>query len=272
MADKAVVDTQGPNIDSILNEQRRFEPPAAFSKLAHVKSLAEYEALYKESIDDPDKFWSRIASELHWFKKWDKVLEWNCPWAKWFVGGKLNVAVNCVDRHVEAGHGEQVAFHWEGEPGDSRTITYADLQREVNKTANALAELGVDRSSCYVTNAVKHFRFTQDAPGKRRIHQTPDAVHVEACKPWLLAELAVVDPEVVVLLGATAGRALLGPTFRVTRDRGRLIPRTARPDEPAAWKGGWLLATLHPSAILRADDREAAYEGFLADLRVLMSV
>jgi len=136
----------------------------------------------------------------------------------------------------------------------------------------ALAELGVDRSSCYVTNAVKHFRFTQDAPGKRRIHQTPDAVHVEACKPWLLAELAVVDPEVVVLLGATAGRALLGPTFRVTRDRGRLLPRTARPDEPAAWKGGWLLATLHPSAILRADDREAAYEGFLADLRVLMSV
>ena len=75
MADKAVVDTQGPNIDSILNEQRKFAPPAEFSKQAHVKTLDEYERLYKESVDDPDKFWSRIASELHWFKKWDKVLE-----------------------------------------------------------------------------------------------------------------------------------------------------------------------------------------------------
>ena len=87
MADKAVVNQQGPNIDSILNEQRKFEPAAEFSKKAHVKSLEEYEKLYKESVDDPDKFWSSIASELHWFKKWDKVLEWNCPWAKWFVGG-----------------------------------------------------------------------------------------------------------------------------------------------------------------------------------------
>jgi uracil-DNA glycosylase len=136
----------------------------------------------------------------------------------------------------------------------------------------ALGEIGIDRGTCYVTNAVKHFRFTQGAPGNRRIHQTPDALHVEACKPWLLAELAIVDPEVVVLLGATAGRALMGPTFRVTRDRGRLMPRTARPDEPAAWQGGWLLATLHPSAILRADDRETAYAGFLGDLRLVAAV
>ena len=78
----------GPNIDSILQEQRKFECPAEFAKQAHVKSLAEYERIYKESVDDPDKFWSRIANELHWFKKWDKVLEWNCPWAKWFVGGQ----------------------------------------------------------------------------------------------------------------------------------------------------------------------------------------
>ena len=105
MSDKAAVDThdpqaQGPNIDSILNEQRKFDPPAEFSKLAHIKSLEEYERLYKESVDDPDKFWSRIASELHWFKKWDKVLEWNCPWAKWFVGGQINLSYNCLDRHV----------------------------------------------------------------------------------------------------------------------------------------------------------------------------
>ena len=132
----------------------------------------------------------------------------------------------------------------------------------------ALTQIGLRRADVHISNAVRHFRFSQDAPGRRRIHQTPDAAHVEACKPWLLAELAVVDPEVVVLLGSTAGRALLGPTFRVMRDRGRLIPRTARPDEPAAWKGGWLLATLHPSAILRADDQEAAYAGFVSDLRL----
>jgi len=94
MADKTVVDSQGPNIDSILNEQRKFEPPTEFSAQAHVKNLQEYERLYKESIDDPDKFWSRIAGELHWFKKWDKVLEWNCPWAKWFVGGQFNLSYN----------------------------------------------------------------------------------------------------------------------------------------------------------------------------------
>ena len=136
----------------------------------------------------------------------------------------------------------------------------------------ALAEVGVPRDQAYITNAVKHFRFRQDAPGTRRIHQTPDALHIDACKPWLLAELAVVDPEVLVLLGATAGRALLGPTFRVTRDRGRLLPRAGRATEPAAVQGGWLLATLHPSAILRADDREQAYAGFVADLRLAAAV
>lgn len=135
----------------------------------------------------------------------------------------------------------------------------------------ALGEVGIDRSTVYVTNTVKHFRFSaggEGGGGTRRIHQTPDTVHIDACKPWLLAELAVVDPDVVVLLGATAGKALLGPTFRVTRDRGRLIPRVARRDEPAALQAGWLLATLHPSAILRADDQDAAYTGFVADLRL----
>jgi uracil-DNA glycosylase len=132
----------------------------------------------------------------------------------------------------------------------------------------ALGDAGVDRSQTYVTNAVKHFRFRTEGPRNRRIHVTPDAVHVDACKPWLLAELAIVDPEVVVLLGATAGRAMLGPSFRVTRERGRLIPRAGRADEPAAVQGGWFLATLHPSAILRADDQDVAYAGFVADLRV----
>jgi uracil-DNA glycosylase len=136
----------------------------------------------------------------------------------------------------------------------------------------ALDEVGIARSDAYVTNAVKHFRFTQAAPGKRRIHQTPDAVHIAACKPWLTAELTILDPEVVVCLGATAARALLGPQFRVTKQRGVLIPGPGRLDEPAARQNPFLLATVHPSAVLRAEDREAAYQGFAADLRVVAEV
>ena len=123
----------------------------------------------------------------------------------------------------------------------------------------------------YITNAVKHFRFTQDAPGKRRIHQTPELRHLTACKPWLVAELALVDPEVVVLLGATAAKSLLGPDFRVTRSRGVLMPRAGRPDEPAALQAAWMLATIHPSAVLRADNQELAFDGLVADLRVAAS-
>jgi uracil-DNA glycosylase len=132
----------------------------------------------------------------------------------------------------------------------------------------ALRDAGIDRTEVYVTNAVKHFRFSGGSGGSRRIHQTPDMRHMDACKPWLLAELAIVDPAVVVLLGASAGKALLGPTFKVTRNRGRLIPRAGRPDEPAAVQGGWIMATLHPSAVLRADDPETAYAGLVADLRL----
>jgi acetyl-CoA synthetase len=123
MVDKAVVDTQGPNIDSTLNEQRKFDPPAEFSRQAHIQTLAQYEQLYKESIDSPDTFWSNVARELHWFKKWDKVLEWNCPWAKWFVGGQINLSYNCLDRHVETWRKNKAAIIWESEPGEVRVLT-----------------------------------------------------------------------------------------------------------------------------------------------------
>ncbi len=132
----------------------------------------------------------------------------------------------------------------------------------------ALADAGIPRADVYVTNAVKHFRFRQEAPGTRRIHVTPDLEHLEACKPWLLAELGIVDPAVVVLLGATAVRSLLGPELRVTRDRGRLIPRPTWPDEPARVHLAWWLITTHPSAVLRTPDRDAAYAALVADLRV----
>jgi DNA polymerase len=120
----------------------------------------------------------------------------------------------------------------------------------------ALEEAGIDRTTAYVTNAVKHFKFR--APGKRRIHATPDTYEVAACKPWLLAELTRLSPEVVVLLGATASKTLLGPSFRVTASRGVLMPSPH----------GQLLATLHPSAVLRSRDRAAAKAGLVADLRV----
>jgi len=131
----------------------------------------------------------------------------------------------------------------------------------------ALEEAGIDRSSAYVTNAVKHFKFTISTTSRRRIHQSPDSHEVLACRPWLEAELNRVRPELVVLLGATAAKALLGNGFRVTQQRGQLF------DGPAG-SGARLLATIHPSAVLRADDasRDAAYAGLVADLRVAAGV
>jgi DNA polymerase len=130
----------------------------------------------------------------------------------------------------------------------------------------ALDSAGIDPRSVYRTNAVKHFRFRQTG-GKRRIHVTPDRVHVEACKPWLFAELEVLAPTGVIVLGATAAKALMGSSFRVTAQRGQLLPwPSGLPDRVAAVE--WLLATVHPSAVLRAPDREQALEDLVSDLRV----
>ncbi|MGY1820731.1 acetate--CoA ligase [Geodermatophilus sp. SYSU D00079] len=130
-------------------EGRRFPAPEALAGQANVGP-----DVYEEASRDRLAFWATQAERLTWTQKWDEVLDWtNPPFAKWFVGGRLNVAYNCVDRHVEAGHGEQVAYHWEGEPGDTRTITYAQLKDEVCKAANALVELGVqagDRVAIYM--------------------------------------------------------------------------------------------------------------------------
>ncbi|MEV0660106.1 acetate--CoA ligase [Actinomadura luteofluorescens] len=136
-------------LSNLLQETRRFPPPADLAASANVKADA-----YERAAEDRLGFWAEQADRLAWTKRWDDVLDWsNPPFAKWFVGGELNVAYNCVDRHVEAGRGDKVAFHWEGEPGDSRTLTYADLQGEVNRAANALLELGVrkgDRVAIYL--------------------------------------------------------------------------------------------------------------------------
>lgn len=137
-------------LSNLLKENRRFAPPPELAAAANVKA-----DVYDEAAADRLGFWARQAERLTWAKPWEQVLDWsNPPFAKWFVGGELNVAYNCVDRHVEAGLGDRVAYHWEGEPeGDTRTLTYADLQREVNKAANALLELGVrkgDRVAIYL--------------------------------------------------------------------------------------------------------------------------
>jgi acetyl-CoA synthetase len=140
---------QRPEIEALFAEKRVFPPDSAFAAQANVK-----QSIYEEAEADFEGFWARIARErISWSKPFDKTLEWELPFAKWFTGGELNVAYNCIDRHVEAGLGEKVAYHWIGEPGDTRTITYADLQREVGKAANALKQLGVkkgDRVAIYM--------------------------------------------------------------------------------------------------------------------------
>jgi len=130
---------QPATLDNLLTEERTFPPSAEF--VARANATADS---YAEADADRDAFWAAQAERLDWDTKWDQVVDWsNAPFAKWFVGGKLNVAYNCVDRHVEAGYGDQIAIHWVGEPGDTRDITYAELRREVCRAANGLASLGV---------------------------------------------------------------------------------------------------------------------------------
>src|SRR3954451_6100405 len=137
--------TEGQTIEQQLEElldQETFPPPEGFSEQAVVSDPE----IYERAEADFEAFWAEQAEALHWETKWDQVLDWsNPPFAKWFVGGKLNVAYNCVDRHVEAGHGDRVAYYWRGEEGEELEITYADLHRDVQKLANALKDLGVSK-------------------------------------------------------------------------------------------------------------------------------
>jgi acetyl-CoA synthetase len=145
--------TINPNLSSTLHEHRVFPPPAEFAAKAHVKSLEEYETLYRRSIEDPQRFWAEIARELHWFAPWTSVLEWNPPLARWFVGGKMNLCYNCVDRHALGDRKDKVAILWESEPGETRTLTYGELYLEVQKFANVLKGLGIrkgDRVAIYM--------------------------------------------------------------------------------------------------------------------------
>jgi acetyl-CoA synthetase len=143
-----VSDTQ-QNIEALLSELRTFDPPPGFTERAIVNDAS----IYERANSDQEAFWAEQADRLTWFKRWDSVMNWEPPWVKWFEGGQLNASYNCLDRHVEAGGGDKVAYHWVGEPGDARSITYAELLDEVCRLANALRSLGVgkgDRVNIYL--------------------------------------------------------------------------------------------------------------------------
>jgi acetyl-CoA synthetase len=142
-----------PTIESVLKERRVFKPRSAFSRWAHIKSLKEYKKLAQAAESKPEAFWAKVAGELHWFKKWKKVLQWEPPFAKWFIGGKINIAYNCIDRHLQTWRRNKAAIIWEGEPGDTRILTFQELHREVCKFANVLKQLGArtgDRVAIYM--------------------------------------------------------------------------------------------------------------------------
>src|SRR5262249_36987541 len=142
-----------PNITSVLKETRKFPPTADFSQQAHIKSLDEYEKLWARAKADPEGFWADLADSLTWFKRWDKVLVWNEPFAQWFVGGKIKAASNCIGGQLEGPRKNKAAIVWEGEPGDTRTLRYQDLHREVCKFANVLKKIGIqkgDRVTIYM--------------------------------------------------------------------------------------------------------------------------
>ena len=137
------------SLSALLDERRTFPPPEEFCRRAN----ASDPGIYERAMRDPEAFWADEAKKLDWFTPWQKVLEWNAPWAKWFVGGKLNVTYNCVDRHAHSARRNKAAIIWEGEPGDSRVLTYGMLEREVNRFANALRSVGVvkgDRIAIYM--------------------------------------------------------------------------------------------------------------------------
>ena len=187
-------------IEALLREKRKFPPPKDFVKRANVSTPS----IYKDAAKNPARFWERFARELHWFKPWKKALEWKVPYAKWFVGGKLNVSYNCLDRHIDTARRTKAALIWEGEPGDTRTLTYWDLYREVNRFAAALKRRGVkkgDRVTIYMPmvpetaiamlactrigapHSVIFGGFAPDAV-KERIHDAESTVLITADGGW----------------------------------------------------------------------------------------
>src|SRR5216683_2842670 len=147
------VDGRTLDIESVLKERRKFRPSAEFKRQASVRSTAKYQKLRQRAAENPEEFWRECAAKVSWFKPFDQVLEWNSPHAKWFIGGELNASYNCIDRHLAGPRRNKAALIWEGEPGDSRVLTYQMLHREVCKFANVLKGQGIeagDRVTIYL--------------------------------------------------------------------------------------------------------------------------
>ena len=146
--------TDNSSMESVSHEHRKFAPSTEFVDAAHISGDSAYRTLYEKSVQDPEAFWAEAAAELHWFKKWDTVLDdSDAPFFRWFDGSRTNLSYNCLDRHIDAGRGDKIAIHWEGEPGDSRDISYSQLHLEVCRLANALKSRGVqkgDRIAVYL--------------------------------------------------------------------------------------------------------------------------
>ena len=146
--------TDNSSMESVSHEHRKFAPSSEFVDAAHISGDSAYRALYEKSVQDPEAFWAEAAGELHWFKNWDTVLDdSDAPFFRWFDGSRTNLSYNCLDRHIDAGRGDKIAIHWEGEPGDSRDISYSQLHLEVCRLANALKSRGVqkgDRIAVYL--------------------------------------------------------------------------------------------------------------------------
>ena len=140
-----MADATSGSIDNVMKEARLFPPPADFAAKARIGSLREYERMWREAADDLEGFWGRLAGELHWFEPYSKILDWKEPFARWFVGGQTNASYNCLDAHLDGPRRNKAAFIWEGEPGDTRVLTYQMLHHEVSKFANVLRGLGIGR-------------------------------------------------------------------------------------------------------------------------------
>ena len=155
--------TDHSSMESVSHEHRKFPPASAFVKRAHISGEDAYKALYSKSIQDPETFWAEAAEDLHWFNKWDSVLDTSdAPFFKWFDGSRTNLSYNCLDRHIEAGKGDKIAIHWEGEPGDTRDISYAQLHLEVCRFANAMKARGVKKGERDSTS--KRIAVRSDSP------------------------------------------------------------------------------------------------------------
>ena len=175
------------NLETILSESRKFPPSKAFREQAYVSSPEQFQKEYQASVRDPETFWSSVAEEMHWYTKWDKVLdETEAPFYKWYTGAKTNLSVNCLDRHLDSATRNKAAIIWQGEPGEERVLTYWDLWREVNKCANGLKKLGIkpgDRVAIYLP-MIPELAVTMLACARiGAVHTVIFAVQMIGCSP-----------------------------------------------------------------------------------------